>query len=407
MRVAMLGQYPLDEGRIVGGVEAVMVPLVRALQRFDDLELHVITCLPVCNIHAERQRVATQAESARTTQDGVPLHVLPRRRLGRATFHVRDVQSIDRTLRSLAPDVVHAQGLGIYASAALHSPYPHVATAHGIFFREAGFATDLAARWRGYMDSALERYCLHRIANLICISPYVQEELLPVLVHRRSLRALRRGGFQGRVFPIENPVDDSFFEVGTGQQDAATLLYAGRVVPRKGLLNLLQALVEVRRVFPQVHLRVAGEVESQSEYVDACRKYITQHALESAVTFLGSLGVPDMAREYGRCTLLALPSKQETAPVVVAEAMAAGRPVVATRACGMPYLVQDGQTGLLVDGDDVAAWSKALRSLLTDPLRATQMGVCGRELARARFRSDVVARATRAVYQELAGGVHV
>lgn len=379
IRIAMLGQYPLDETRILGGIEAVMVPLLRALARLDDVELHVVTCLPWVQEHQDN------------TQAGLPLHVLRRRRLGRVTWHARDVASIQRTVRALSPDVVHAQGLGIYAAAATALPYPHVVTAHGLFFREAEFAQGLAGRWRGFMDSAYERRCLARTRNLIAISPYVEQELL----HRQP------ESFAGRVFPIENPVDEIFFSVGDEAQEPATVLYAGRVIPRKGLLNLLQALVGVRRAVPEVCLRVAGEVESQSQYVAACRRFIAQHGLESAVTFLGSLSLEQMAHEYERCALLVLPSKQETAPVVIAEAMAAGRAVVATRACGMPYMVEDGQSGFLAGFDDAASWERALTTLLASSALRRSMGECGRELARARFHPDTVARATRAVYKVL------
>lgn len=380
IRVAMLGQYPLDETRILGGIEAVMVPLLRALARLDDVQLDVVTCLPGVQ------------DGTVVTQSGMPLHVLRRRRLGRVTWHARDVASIRRTVRALSPDVVHAQGLGIYAAAATALPYPHVVTAHGLFFREAEFAQGLAARWRGFMDSAYERRCLARTRNLIAISPYVEQELL-----RRPPEA----SFAGRVFPIENPVDELFFGVGDEAQEPATVLYAGRVIPRKGLLSLLHALVGVRQAVPQLRLRVAGEVGSQSEYVEDCRRFIAQQGLETSVTFLGSLSLQQMAHEYARCALLALPSKQETAPVVVAEAMAAGRAVVAAHACGMPYMLEDGQSGFLVGFDDVAGWERALTTLLADAALRRRMGRRGRELARARFHPDAVAQATRAVYRVL------
>jgi hypothetical protein len=136
MRVVMLGQYPLDEQRILGGVEAVMVPLLHGLVGFDDLDLHIVTCQP------------QQEERTITTADGLPLHVLNRKRLGRLTSHHVDIQAMVRTLVRLAPDVVHAQGMGIYAAASATAPYPHVVTAHGIFFREAAFATGLTSHLR-------------------------------------------------------------------------------------------------------------------------------------------------------------------------------------------------------------------------------------------------------------------
>jgi len=376
IRVAMLGQYPLDEQRILGGVEAVMVPLLYSLARFRDLEVHVVTCQP-----GVEDRV-TQ------TASGLPLHILRRRRLGRITFHKRDVLGMRRALQRLAPDIVHAQGMGIYAAAAVHSPYPHVVTTHGIFSREAEFATGLASRFRGFLDSIHERYCLARVRNLISISPYVEEELM------------RMGGFDGRVYRIENPVADAYFTVSS-EGEEATILYAGRVMPRKDLLTLLRALVRVRKEVPQVCLRVAGETESGAAYFEACCQFIQQQALDTAVTFLGSLTLERMVQEYARCAVLALPSKQETAPVVVAEAMAAGRPVVATRVCGVPYMVEDGVSGLLVEHGDVPGLADALLRVLLDDQLRVRMGRRGRELAEARFRADIVAHQTHCVYEEL------
>jgi len=376
LRIAMLGQYPIDESHIVGGVEAVMVPLLRGLVRFTDLDLHVLTCQSGVN------------DRLGQTAFGQPLHVLKRYRLGRITFHRRDVVHMQHTLQRLAPDLVHAQGMGIYAAAAVASPYPHIVTAHGIFFREAELATEIALRFRGFLDSILEQYCLTRVKNLISISPYVEDELVT------------RRGFLGQVYRIENPVDDRFFSV-QGQEEQGTVLYAGAVVPRKNLLDLLRAFVIVRERMPRVCLRVAGEIESAPGYVATCRRFIEEQHLTPAVSFLGSLSAEEMANEYAHCSLLALPSRQETAPVAIAEAMAAGRPVVATAMCGVPYMVEEGVSGLLVELGDVSALADALLRVLSDAPLRQRMGTRGREIAEARFRADIVAAQTRQVYLRL------
>jgi glycosyltransferase involved in cell wall biosynthesis len=376
MRVAMIGQYPLDEGRILGGVEAVMVPLLHGLVSFPELDLHIVTCQGVPEDYLTR------------TRRGVPLHVRRRRRFGRLTFYARDVISIHSALKAISPDVVHAHGIGIYAISALGFPSKHVVTMHGMIFREAQFAQKLSGCLRGSFDSFYERYSVARVQNLISINPYVQQELAQI------------GGFRGNLYAIENPVDDVFFTIdGAGEE--STILYAGRVLPRKGLLNLLRALARAQRIMPRIELRVAGEVDSDPAYVEACRQFIAEHCLETAVTFLGALTAEEMVREYARCTVLALPSKQETAPVVVAEAMAAGRPVVATRRCGMPYMVEHGGSGLLVDDDDVSGLADALLLVLGDHQLRERMGQRGRELAQARFRADLVAQQTRDVYLKI------
>jgi glycosyltransferase involved in cell wall biosynthesis len=317
------------------------------------------------------------------------LHLHKRRRLGRITFHVRDRANMGRTLRSIAPDVVHAQGMGLYAASAADSPYPHVVTMHGIFSREASFAQGLSSRLRGFLDSVFERYCVCRVKNLIVISPYVERELA------------RIGGFKGRIFHIENPVAEAYFGVN-GEGEEGAILYVGRVIPRKDLLALLRALVVVRREIPQAQLRVAGETESSPAYVEACQEFIEQQTLGNAVRFLGSLPKDEMVNEYARCSVLALPSKQETAPVVVAEAMAAARAVVATRVCGIPDMVEDGQSGLLVDYGDVDGLADALVRVLRDRELRTVMGRHGRILAGQRFGVGAVARKTWQVYQRVA-----
>jgi glycosyltransferase involved in cell wall biosynthesis len=157
----------------------------------------------------------------------------------------------------------------------------------------------------------------------------------------------------------------------------------------------------VKETMPHTELRVAGEIESEPAYVESCQRFIAEHGLEAAVTFLGSLTSRQMVTEYARCTVLALPSKQETAPVAVAEAMAAGRPVVTTRCCGMPYVVEHESSGLLVGEDDVSGLANALLLVLGDEQLQARMGQRGRELAQARFRADVVAQQTRGVYMQI------
>jgi glycosyltransferase involved in cell wall biosynthesis len=376
MRVAVLGQYPLDEGRILGGVEGVMVPLLHSLASLSDLEMHMVTCQGVAKDYLTR------------TQWGVPLHVRKRRRFGRLTFYARDVLSIRRALRAISPDVVHAHGSGIYVISALGFPCNHVVTVHGIIYREVQFGQNFLSPLRALLDSFYERYSLARVQNLISINPYVEQEVA------------RIGGFRGHLYPIENPVDGILFSV-SGAGEKSTILYAGAVIPRKRLMHLLRALAQARKTAPQVELRVAGEVDSAPEYVEACRRFIAEHGLETTVTFLGSLAIKEMVMEYARCAVLALPSKQESAPMAVAEAMAAGRPVVATRLCGMVYMVEHGGSGLLVDDDDVSELADALLRLLGDDQLRARMGQRGRELAQARFRASVVAQQTRDVYLKI------
>jgi glycosyltransferase involved in cell wall biosynthesis len=121
--------------------------------------------------------------------------------------------------------------------------------------------------------------------------------------------------------------------------------------------------------------------------------------LEDRVELLGSLPAERLQAEYQRAAVFVLPSAQETSPLVIAEAMAAGVPVVATRAGGVAHLVEEGQTGFLVDVGDTNALAQRLAKLLGDERGRRAFALAARRRAE-RFRPAAVAERVRAVYEE-------
>jgi glycosyltransferase involved in cell wall biosynthesis len=118
------------------------------------------------------------------------------------------------------------------------------------------------------------------------------------------------------------------------------------------------------------------------------------------VHFLGQLDVAGLQAELSRAACLALTSHRENAPLVISEAQAAGVPVVASRVCGIPYMVEDGVTGRLVnpaDPDDIA---RGIDQLLhgDDPIAA---GKAARSRAERTCRASSVASRTVGVYEEV------
>ena len=108
-----------------------------------------------------------------------------------------------------------------------------------------------------------------------------------------------------------------------------------------------------------------------------------------------------MPAVYARGTVGVLPSLEEAFGLPLAEAMASGLPTVATRVGGMPELVVDGETGLLVPPDDAGALADALVRLLEDPALASRLGAGGRARAVERFSWDAVAERALSLYQPL------
>ncbi|KIC10726.1 glycoside hydrolase [Leisingera sp. ANG-M1] len=149
----------------------------------------------------------------------------------------------------------------------------------------------------------------------------------------------------------------------------------GRFVEQKGQMVLVQAMVQLVKDVPEVHLSLIGDGEMRSDLEAA----IQDQALEKNITLTGWLSEEGVRDELARAHALVMPSFAEGLPMVVMEAMAAARPVIATFIAGTPELVVPGQTGWLVPAGDAAALAAAMRGLgstATEDLR--DIGQAGR-----------------------------
>jgi glycosyltransferase involved in cell wall biosynthesis len=120
---------------------------------------------------------------------------------------------------------------------------------------------------------------------------------------------------------------------------------------------------------------------------------------EGVVRWLGHR--TDIAAILARCHIACLPSYREGLPKALLEAMAAGRPIVATDVPGCREAVRDRDNGLLVPSRDAGALARALETLIGDPELRRQLGDRGRRRAETEFASDVVNQATLGLYQEM------
>ena len=129
---------------------------------------------------------------------------------------------------------------------------------------------------------------------------------------------------------------------------------------------------------PQTPIEVvlAGSLDN-TEYVAEVKRAVAQQGLSDCFVFKGLLNETEVLDEFSRCALLVLPSYQETAPMVIQQAMACGVPVVATRICGVPDQVTDGVTGLLYEPHDVKTLAGHLERLLKDGDLRAEMATDG------------------------------
>ena len=100
-------------------------------------------------------------------------------------------------------------------------------------------------------------------------------------------------------------------------------------------------------------------------------------------------------------SLFCLPSNQETAPLVISEAMASGKPVVASNICGIPYMIRDSETGFLFDPDDAYELSEKISKIMTDEKLRIRMGKNARSDALKRWHPDIIAEKTYKLYEDI------
>ena len=199
-------------------------------------------------------------------------------------------------------------------------------------------------------------------------------------------------------------VDAEQFRPGAGAGDGRpTVLYAGNLAANKGVGVLLDAVLRLRSKYPAVRLRIVGKVEGA--YADELRERVRAAGAGANVEFVGFVGRGDLPELYRRADLFCSPARYEGGVAnVYLEAMACGRPVVASTAGGAPEAVADGETGLLVPPGDVPALRAALERLLADPELRRRLGEAGRRRAQERFAWPAVTDATIQAYEdELAG----
>jgi glycosyltransferase involved in cell wall biosynthesis len=178
------------------------------------------------------------------------------------------------------------------------------------------------------------------------------------------------------------------------------LLFAGRIAKGKGPHDLVHAIARIPDKFGRLIL--AGATPDPA-FERGLRADVERLGLAGRVEFAGLLDEPALLQEFARAEALVLPSYQETAPMVVQQAMAAGLAVVASRVGGIPQQVEHDANGLLFDAGDVAALASLLARLHDEPGLASRLANAGRAVAEERYDASSVAAATRMVYEEVIG----
>jgi glycosyltransferase involved in cell wall biosynthesis len=177
------------------------------------------------------------------------------------------------------------------------------------------------------------------------------------------------------------------------------LLCLGRLVEWKGFDRALYALKQLQLLYPNLRLTIAGD----GPHLSALQTLTAQLGVEGQVEFLGWVkreNIVDLVRHH---TLTLIPScEEENLPMVALEAAQAGRPVIASRVSGLPEIVDDGVSGILVESGDIDALAGAISYLVSQPQQAERMGRNASAFVAQKFSLEQCASAYDALYRKIA-----
>lgn len=291
--------------------------------------------------------------------EGLEIRDLPR--LGREISPVEDAHclgELGRIICEFQPDVVHthtAKAGFLGRVAATRAGVPLLAhTFHGHVLR--GYFP----WWKNLLFRRLESWLARRTDLLITVSQTVAAELASEGVGSPDRFEVVPLGLS--LQPFLGVRAHSDWKKQLGLPESVRLMGAvGRLVPIKDLTTLLDAMARLKTRMPDLHLALVGDGESAT----ALRELARSLGIGSRVLFVG--WQQDLRSVYGGLDLVVLSSRNEGTPVSLIEALAAGRPVVATAVGGVPEVLEQGSLGRLVPAGDSPSLAEAICQSLADP----------------------------------------
>lgn len=273
----------------------------------------------------------------------------------------------------------------------------HANSSRAMFYAAvAGRLAGVPAVWHvrvGGDDGAWDRFLAARSAIVIAIS--------------RAVAARFPGLPATKVRVVYNGIDVDEVAGGDGAawrrrlglEDRPVIGMLAQLIELKRPEDFVQAAALVRRHHPAAAFVLAGAEIGTEGVLQRLQEQVRREGLEADFHFLGFCD--DVAGILAMCDAVALTSREEAFGRVLIEAMAAGRPVVATAVGGVPEVVVEGETGFMVRCGDTAALASALGILLNDPSTAARMGAAGQARARRVFSLEAHVRQIEALYDDI------
>jgi glycosyltransferase involved in cell wall biosynthesis len=371
LKIVIAGKYIINKD-VINGVIVHIVNLARYLSNSSDNEIHVVT-LGDSNKYLLNKNIH--------------MHIVKRILSGLDTPF--DVFSIRRVIIEINPDIVHAQETWLpysLAVALLSWKYPNLLTMHGSVRQEVYTLRkiSLIGYFNGILSIINELIVLKSIKNIIICSPALND----YLDFRQNNIHIIPNGFSEKNRHILNSKCLSEF--------SSDLIYIGGLRKIKGVDVLISSIPLVKELYPHVKLIIAGN----GALIDELKCLTNNLSLDGNIQFVGTI-YDDKKYSYIKSSrIVIVPSRYETFGIVLLEAMACGKPIIASDVGGIPFVVNDKENGFLFKNEDHEDLAKKIIQLLNNPKLGEEMGANGVERAR-KFEWNHISNLTMETYKKI------
>ena len=239
----------------------------------------------------------------------------------------------------------------------------------------------------------IDRFALNRCHQLVCVSQQTKKEMIREGL-APSIQKVIYNGINGTSRTVFERRDQLRSGIGIGPSETVIGTIA-QLIERKGIGHLLNAFDQVHQQHPRTRLLIIGD----GPLYTSLREEAQKTSANGAVSFLG---YRDDARSWlSALDIFCLPSEADALPMVILEAMSTGKPIAATRVGGIPELITEGESGLLVEPRDHQALAGSLVSLLQNSELSEKLGKAAQRRVEEHFSVDKMVKSYLSLYNVL------
>ena len=378
IKVMMVGLLPLDLTLVKGGVVSVIMNLFSGFRKLENVNIiHV-------SFNEELEEPIMKKYS-----DNITIHYVPYRSRVKLIDYFVNKKYLKDLMRVEKPDIVHIQEITPHLIRFINWPKENiVVTQHGVMKEGLKYAVGINDKLKFLFKTYVEKYIFPLFKNIIFISSFNKN-----LFHHNNIVSIN----------IFNPVSPIFFGNQKSSPVSNSIIYVAVIKESKNLKIVIQALAMLKKKNIIFDLHVIGGFKTK-RYEKEIHSLIHDNGLTAQIKFYGWLTGEQILGIYDKCGIFILPSRNETLPVSIGEAMAQGKVVIASNVGAVSEMIKDEISGLLFESNNVEQLTTVIKLLDNNPNLVESISANAMKEAHEKFHPDLIASQTLDFYFQVLNG---